>query len=614
MLNIITRCTRTKNLLQIKDSIFKNVSIEVKWYLIFDTSSIKDIDANLLSKIQDKNTIIKYYNGFSGDYGHNLINITIDEIESGWIYILDDDNILHENFIDNLIPHFTSNYQGIIFSQFVGGKDFTGLNVRDAIPENIKVQKIDMAQFILKRELIANKRLKTFEYKADGYFIEELYKENPDKFLILNEVLSYYNYFQSPKMPISLPKVLILGENINIKSRKLYDYEEDRLNTKFTTNDKVLSDLVSFNPDSIISIGESYEKFTNLVNQPLDIRLRWVHSDKINNDLGEIAYLSSMNYILNGQDDNNPLISFFTPFYNTGDKLTRTYESLKNQTWSNWEWVLVNDSSDEGKTLKIAESLAKNDSRIKIFDFREKSNGIIGESKYRAAAMSKGKYIMELDHDDIITKDAGELMIKAFKAHPDAKFVYSDCAEIDENYQSLTYGDGFAFGYGKYRNEFYNNRMYKVAVCQNINPKTIRHIVGVPNHFRAWDREFYHSIGGHNRRLTIADDYELIVRSFLKTKFVCVRKLCYLQFFHNSNSLNNTQDSCRADIQRRVRTISNHYNLEIKERFEELGVSDWAYEGNPNNPLLTESRFGEEEGYVNYIFNPETEYIDEYLI
>jgi hypothetical protein len=41
----------------------------------------------------------------------------------------------------------------------------------------------------------------------------------------------------------------------------------------------------------------------------------------------------------------------------------------------------------------------------------------------------------------------------------------------------------------------------------------------------------------------------------------------------------------------------------IKNRFEELGVKDWAYESDPGNPLNSISRFGDEENYVNYIFS-----------
>lgn len=607
LFNIITRCSRTKNLLKVKDSIF-NQSGNVIWYVYFDTTILKDIDAELLSELQDDRIKLFFKKSIPGDYGHQFINDAINNISNGWVYILDDDNILHEDFISNLTKYISENTdkKAFIFDQKVDGKDFTKLNIRLAKPENMKVQHIDMAQFLLKKDLISDKRLKLGDYKADGYFIEDVYKSSPEDFFFINQILCYYNYLTGSKMPPSLPKVLLLGENHELKSKKLLDYEDDRLNVKFINDSDINKSLSSFNPDSIVSIGDSFENFPNLSMQSLDIRRRWIHTESYNSDLGNYAYLASMNYILSPNDSENPLISFFTPIYNTGQKLIRTYQSLRNQTYTNWEWVVVNDSTDEGKTLKIVEELAKNDSRIKLYDFRQKSGGVIGESKYRAASLCSGKWIMELDHDDVLTDRAGELMVKAFKLYPDCKFVFSDCAEIDENHNSLTYGDGFSFGYGKYRKEFYNNREYQVAICQNINPKTIRHIVGVPNHFRAWEREFYHSIGGHNRRLTIADDYELIIRSFLKTRFVGIRKLLYLQFFHNSDNLNNTQNSSRADIQRRVRTISNFYNIKIKERFEELGIEDWAFKENPNNPLITSSRFGNDEGVANYIWVPDS--------
>ena len=41
---------------------------------------------------------------------------------------------------------------------------------------------------------------------------------------------------------------------------------------------------------------------------------------------------------------------------------------------------------------------------------------------------------------------------------------------------------------------------------------------------------------------------------------------------------------------------------EIKARFEELGLKDWAYEGNPQNPTWVESRFGQDEGFANLVW------------
>jgi glycosyltransferase involved in cell wall biosynthesis len=285
-------------------------------------------------------------------------------------------------------------------------------------------------------------------------------------------------------------------------------------------------------------------------------------------------------------------ISVFTPLFKTGEKLKRTYQSLKNQTYTEWEWVLISDSSDQ-RTLQIARSIAAKDPRVKVYQIEPFSNSTIGESKYRACALSNGKHLLELDHDDYLLPHAIEETLKAFKNFPDVGFVYSDCAEIDEQWRSLTYGESFSFGYGSYREEVHLGRKFQVADCANINPITIRHIVGVPNHLRAWKREVYFEVGGHNRKLRIADDYELILRTFLKTKMLKIAKCCYLQFQNGENS----QNASRKDIQRRVRTIAFHYNEKIRARFEELGKIDWAYRPDGNFSNL-EKPLNEE--HVNY--------------
>ena len=612
-LHLITRCTRPQNLLKIKESIESIYQYyhPMRWHIVFDTSVIQNIDSTLLSELNSYD--VTFIRGEDGDFGHGLINKTIEKIESDdFIYILDDDNILHPDLYTEIYNTISQNpdKRGFVFNQKVGGKDFSGLDIRLASPENMFVSKIDSAQFVLKRSLIGLPythvdfsenivRFRKNEYKADGYFIEEIYKKNPSDFVFIDKVLCYYNFIE-PKKSNSLPRVLVVGASgVSLDSKFYADFESIELNVLCKNDDSDIDSVIQeFNPDSILSIGDDYSKFTSLTHHSYDIRKRWIHQQQVDSNSGESAYQCANNFILNAHyDDEIPLISFFTPIYNTGDKLYRTYMSVRSQSYKNWEWVLVNDSTDGGKTLKVAEDIASKDSRVKVYDFGKKSGGIVGESKYRAAALCNGKYLMELDHDDCILPEAGYYMVEAFKKYPDAKFVYSDCSEIDESHNSLTYGDGFAFGYGSYRDEEYNGRVYKVANSPSINPKTIRHIVGVPNHFRAWDRLFYHSIGGHNRRLSIADDYELIIRTFLKTRMVRVPKLLYLQFYHNAN----TQNATRKDIQRRVRSISNFYNDQIHNRFIELGYQDWAYDNSPHNPLMSESRLNQSE--ANYTYN-----------
>jgi glycosyltransferase involved in cell wall biosynthesis len=603
-INIITRCTRQENLLEISKTIYTNL-FDIKWYILFDTSFIKQLDADLINSLSELGVILKFWKGEEDDFGHNLINRILDQIQDGWIYILDDDNKIHEDFyffISNLI-NVSTDTKGFIFSQKVGGVDFSGVDIRYASPENVCVGKIDMAQFLLKRDLIGDIRLDKSMYVADGKFIMDIYSSNSKDFLFINQVLCYYNFYQKPKLN-SLPRILLIGypEKIQLKSIQSYDYECKDLQILQVDNDLEVTKLITkFNPDSIVTYGENWNKFVNMSNKAYDIRKRWIHLTSIDDISGQIAYNCANINILDAQYEEEAMVSFFTSVYNTGEKLWRTFESIRRQTYTNWEWVLVNDSTDSGKTYKIAEQIRDIDSRVKLYDFKEKSGGIVGEAKYRAASLCKGKWIMEMDHDDYLTHDAAWWMVKAFNDYPDCKFVYSDCAEVFENGECINYGDGFSFGYGSYRDEEYDGKVYKVINTSSINPKTIRHIVGVPNHFRAWDRKFYHQIGGHNRRLTIADDYELIVRTFLETRMLRIPKLLYIQYYHN----NNTQNQTRTDIQRRVRSIRDFYNIKINKRFLELGVKDWAYDFNQQDPLYAISLFGEAESSVNYIMKIE---------
>lgn len=612
IINIITRSTRLQNLKTVKESVFNSIpiGIDIKWHVVFDTSSLKDIDAELLSDLKEDSTQYYFEKGDKVGMLYPQCSNIISKFKEGWVYFVDDDNIVHDGFYEyvlemsNIFPEKLVH----VVSQNVAGKDFTGLDYRLAVAQNMKKGGIDLAQYISHVD-VYNKHGYKFkpDYCADGILISEVFKKMPESFTFTPTIYSHYNYLEK-KASANVPKVLYIGlDEPDLKSIKYLWYEADNLNVKYLKSDENIESILSiFKPDIIITRGESWQEFPNMANMSLQFRRKWINIplDILDAEVGDRAYVSSMYTMLdNDSIEDSNLISYTTPIYNTKEKLYNTYESLKQQTYSNWEWVLVNDSTDGGKTLKIAEDIAARDPRVKVYDFREKSGGNIGEVKWRANCMAKGFILAELDHDDLLVPWCTEDLYKAAKKHPEAGFFFNDTLEVNENWECQTYPDGFAFAYGKYRDEMYNGQMMKVATQHNLNPKTIRHIVGVPNHVRAWRRSTYFEIGGHNRNLAIADDYELIVRTFLKTVTCKIPKLGYIQFLYNNATGQNTHDLARADIQRRVRTIGGYYNEKIKERFEELGLKDWAYEENPNNPLDVMPRFGEEEMAANIVYN-----------
>ena len=316
------------------------------------------------------------------------------------------------------------------------------------------------------------------------------------------------------------------------------------------------------------------------------IRRKWLHYENLNDldKIGADAYYCFINSTLqhykntgldieNAKHRNNPLVSIITPLYNTThEQLQRAYDSLCNQTYSNWEWVLVDDSEVH---IKEKLEIISYDKRIVYIPY--KHSGVIGEVKYMGCVASRGDLLLELDHDDALTERCLESVVKAYIMHPDVGFFYTDFSELNDNTgESLCYQGGWGFGYGSYREETYLGNKFQVVNSPNINPKTIRHLVAAPNHARVWTRRCYMEIGGHNRSLHVADDFELLIKTFLHTKMCRVPILGYLQYMLVDNS--NTQRVRNKEIQRLVRSIRNFYDLQIHERFLELGLDDFVWD------------------------------------
>ena len=74
------------------------------------------------------------------------------------------------------------------------------------------------------------------------------------------------------------------------------------------------------------------------------------------------------------------------------------------------------------------------------------------------------------------------------------------------------------------------------------------------------------------------DDYELILRTFLTTRMVHIRKFGYIQYMNVASS-GNTQRARNREIQRLVRFFAGHYAERIHQRFVELGVDDFIWDG-----------------------------------
>lgn len=371
---------------------------------------------------------------------------------------------------------------------------------------------------------------------------------------------------------------------------------------RFKSDDNIFQLMASVRPQVIVSIGAD-DEWPGLMQLPYEDRRKWIAFEDGRDpvEMGEAAYRVFINAATQrGQVP--PLISVFTPVYRTGEKILRAFNSLRNSRYNNWEWILYDDSDDSDETWNMLKELTQQDHRIKIFR-GERNSGRVGETKFYAANLGQGQILLELDHDDEVTEDALGWIADAYIQFPDAGFYFTDCTEVyEETGACVKYGPGFALNYGKYRVDWYKGRSYLTHLGTNINPRTIRHIVGVPNHIRAWRSDVYREIGGHSGLMGVCDDYEIIVRTFLKTRFVRIAQLGYIQWMNSGG--NNTQNYRRQEIQRLVRFVRQRYDSDIHMRFAELRVEDDAWSDEFEYSANIWAPLPKKENYVNYIWDP----------
>lgn len=105
----------------------------------------------------------------------------------------------------------------------------------------------------------------------------------------------------------------------------------------------------------------------------------------------------------------NPLVSIIMPAYNAEKFIKESIESVINQSYKNWELLIVDDCSKD-LTSKIIENFSLKDKRIKIFQ-QEKNKGVV-KTRNKALKESKGRYVAFLDSDDLWEKKKLEIQIK----------------------------------------------------------------------------------------------------------------------------------------------------------------------------------------------------------
>lgn len=119
-----------------------------------------------------------------------------------------------------------------------------------------------------------------------------------------------------------------------------------------------------------------------------------------------------------------PTISVVVPVYNAENYISRCVESVLDQTYCNWQMILVDDGSKD-KSLEICQKYANEDNRINVIHQENAGPGI---ARNAGIAKASGNYVVFIDSDDYIEKDYFQLL-----SMHDEDVVFINVRDVDDD-------------------------------------------------------------------------------------------------------------------------------------------------------------------------------------
>ena len=246
------------------------------------------------------------------------------------------------------------------------------------------------------------------------------------------------------------------------------------------------------------------------------------------------------------------MVSIITPTHKP-THLQRLYESIKAQTCKDFEWVVVpNNNADV--------SFLPKEDWIRIVPYTKESK-LIGAIKNFAFHQGKGDWLLEMDHDDEMLPNCIEEVIKAASENK-CDFIYSDSLDIKADGTSNIFP---AYcGWINYPFE-YKGVKYDVNFTPKHIPQSVSRIWFAPNHIRAWRKEFYVTLGGHDKTLKALDDQDLMCRTYINGTMYKIQKVLYAYYYHDNNSFSSLE--LNSWIQEYTHVLYEKYIVALMEKW-----------------------------------------------
>ncbi len=134
---------------------------------------------------------------------------------------------------------------------------------------------------------------------------------------------------------------------------------------------------------------------------------------------------------IKGEDmSSTPLVSVLMAIYNCADTLEEAVNCILNQTYTNWELIMIDDCSSDNTYDKACE-IAEKDSRIKVF--KNEKNLTLAPTLNRCIEKASGEYAARMDGDDVCDLTRFEKEVKVLDEHPEYAVVSCLMNMYDDN-------------------------------------------------------------------------------------------------------------------------------------------------------------------------------------
>lgn len=251
------------------------------------------------------------------------------------------------------------------------------------------------------------------------------------------------------------------------------------------------------------------------------------------------------------QKNNNPLVSVVMPVYNAGIYLRECIESILAQSYTDFEFIMVDDASTDS-SWKIMQEYAAKDPRIQIH--RNRHNEGVSKTVKRAIRASKGEYLARMDADDISFPYRLERQVRYLETHNETVAVGGQCQVINE-YGEITGHKTFPLDH-----ESIYRYIFTFVPLQQPSLMIARH--RLPRNF-----EYYHD------GMNTAEEVELIFKLFRHGKVENMPDYLLQYRIHTTNtSFRNLRQTFYLTLISRIKAVSNYgYKPRLKDVLMNIG-------------------------------------------